>query len=93
MRKGKRSTALMSLKTNSIVNPTILKGRRRSQKRGKRNSMIRAIGQQITSKKHQSTREIKTFIYSFGQTLCKSTASSSVGIRIRFEVFVNNRVS
>jgi hypothetical protein len=59
---GNRSTALTSLKTRSIVRPTILNGRRSSQISGKRKRMISARGQLITSKKHQRISEIKTFI-------------------------------
>jgi len=72
-RNGNNNTALISLKTSSILKPTILKGRRSSHTRGKRKSMIRAMGQQTTSKIHHRTREIKTFIL-FLSWICKLVA-------------------
>jgi hypothetical protein len=52
----------MSLKTRSRVNPTILKGRRISQTRGKKISIKRASGQQTTSNRHQRARAIKVLM-------------------------------
>lgn len=59
---GNRRIEVTTLKTSSIVNPKILKGNRISQRSGKTKSAIMAIGQQMMSSIHQSTREIKSFI-------------------------------
>jgi uncharacterized membrane protein len=60
--KGKSSTALMSLKTNSSVNPIILKGSRISHINGSRNNITSAMGQHITNKIHQSIMARIVFI-------------------------------
>jgi len=75
---GNRRIELTSLNTRSMVNPTILNGRSRSQTMGKRNSMIRASGQQITSKINQSTRETKTFIVLFSTSLAKGAPTAEM---------------
>jgi hypothetical protein len=62
IRKGKRRIALINLKTSSMLNPTILKGSRRSQTKGKRTSRMSATGQHITSRIHQRITEMKSFI-------------------------------
>jgi hypothetical protein len=53
IRKGKRSMALISLKTISRVNPIIRKGSRISQMSGSRNNKTSANGQHITNNIHQ----------------------------------------
>jgi hypothetical protein len=52
----------MILKTRSIVNPTILNGRRISHKRGSKKIMANASGQQTINNKHHRTIARKVFI-------------------------------
>lgn len=54
--------ALMSLNINPMVSPTILKGNRISHSKGRRNNMISANGQQVTSRRHQRINARIVFI-------------------------------
>jgi hypothetical protein len=60
--KGKRSTALINLKTSAIVRPTILKGRRISQIRGRTKIKTSAKGQHKTRSMNQKIMTSKVFI-------------------------------
>jgi hypothetical protein len=61
-RKGNSNMADTSLKTRSIVSPTILNGRRISQIRGSRMMSISARGQHNTNRIHQRIIPIRVFI-------------------------------
>jgi len=61
-RNGNKSTPLISLKTNSSVNPKILNGSRSNQSRGRKTIMSNANGQHNTNKKHHSKIAITVFI-------------------------------
>ncbi len=63
-RKGNSKTALIALNTTSNVNPTIRKGSSSNQTKGKRKSIIRASGQQITKSRHHNTKARKILIVS-----------------------------
>jgi hypothetical protein len=63
--KGNNRTAFIRLNTTSKVNPTILKGRSSNHTNGKRTSIISAIGQQITKRRHHSTKATKVLIVGF----------------------------
>jgi hypothetical protein len=56
--KGSISMAAMNLITASMVNPTILNGRRKSQTSGNNTSITIAIGQHRTSSMHQRINPI-----------------------------------
>jgi len=59
---GNNNTPLIRLNTTSSVNPTIRNGSRNNQTKGKRKSMIKATGQQITKSRHHNTRARKVLI-------------------------------
>jgi hypothetical protein len=61
-RNGNRRIAPISLKITSIVNPTILKGRRINQTIGRRKIKTSANGQQSTNKMHQRIIAISVLI-------------------------------
>jgi len=73
---GNSNTALIRLNTTSSVKPTILKGRSNNQTKGKRKSMIRATGQQITNSRHHSTRARKVLIVSVSYVIANTTPAN-----------------
>jgi hypothetical protein len=68
-RNGKSKIEEISLKTSVIEKPTMRKGSRSSQTRGKNTIMISATGQQITSRIHHKTRAIKVLIVKFSNQI------------------------
>ena len=60
-----------SLKSSSMVRPTIRKGRRISQISGNKKRTIRAIGQQMTRRMHHRTRERKKLMIRFSSKKAK----------------------
>jgi len=63
--KGKRIIAPINFKTNSMENPTIRKGRSRSQSSGNNRTTNRASGQHAIRRIHQVTTAMKVFILNF----------------------------
>jgi hypothetical protein len=68
-RNGKSKIEEISLKTSVIEKPTMRKGSRSSQTRGKNTIMVSATGQQITSRIHHNTRAIKVLIGKFSNQI------------------------
>ena len=71
-RKGKSKMAPISLNTASRVNPTMRKGRTRSQRSGKRMSASRAMGQHMMSRMNQRMRAMNVLMLkTFGRVRTK----------------------